>query len=114
VPVAERIAVFDNDGTLWCEQPMPAQLYFAVNRVKALVPLHPEWSTKAPFASLLKGDVNAALAGGDHAILNLMMTSVFQYTLSAAVSSRYFRTLVSRMAFGTACSKGLVAPTWCE
>ncbi len=57
VPVAERIATFDNDGTLWCEQPVPVQLYFVLDRVKALAPQHPEWTTKEPFASLLKGDV---------------------------------------------------------
>ena len=49
VPVAERIAVFDNDGTLWCEQPLPVQSYFALDRVKALAPQHPEWNTKEPF-----------------------------------------------------------------
>ena len=54
---------------------MPVQLYFALDRVKALAPQHPEWKTKEPFASLLKGDVNAALAGGDHAILDLMMST---------------------------------------
>ncbi len=75
VPPPERIATFDNDGTLWCEQPLPVQLYFALDRVKALAPQHPEWTTKEPFASLLKGDVNAALAGGDHAILDLMMAT---------------------------------------
>jgi phosphoserine phosphatase len=75
VPVPERIAVFDNDGTLWTEQPLPVQLYFVIDRVKALVPQHPEWSTKEPFASLLKGDVNAALAGGEHAILELFMAT---------------------------------------
>src|SRR6266568_1710449 len=53
VPPAERIATFDNDGTLWCEQPMYFQLLFAVDRVKALAPQHPEWKTKEPFASLL-------------------------------------------------------------
>ena len=57
VPVPERIAVFDNDGTLWCEQPVPVQFYFVPDRVKALSPQHPEWKTKEPFASLLKGDV---------------------------------------------------------
>jgi hypothetical protein len=56
VPVPERIATFDNDGTLWCEQPLPVQLYFALDRVKALAPQHPEWNDKEPFASLLKGD----------------------------------------------------------
>jgi len=71
VPLPERVAVFDNDGTLWSEQPMPVQLYFALDRVKALAPQHPDWQTKEPFASLLKGDVGAALAGGEHALMEL-------------------------------------------
>src|SRR5207248_9173738 len=75
VPVAERIATFDNDGTLWCEQPMPVQLFFALDRVKALAPQHPEWKTKEPFASLLKGDLKGALAGGEKAILELLMAT---------------------------------------
>ncbi len=75
VPVPERIATFDNDGTLWCEQPMPVQFYFALDRVKALAPQHPEWKTKEPFASLLKGDLKTALAGGDHALLELIMAT---------------------------------------
>jgi phosphoserine phosphatase len=75
VPVQERIATFDNDGTLWCEQPQPVQLYFALDRLKALAPQHPEWKTKEPFASLLKGDLNTALAGGDRAILELFMAT---------------------------------------
>ena len=75
VPVAERIATFDNDGTLWCEKPMPVQLYFALDRVKALAPQHPEWNDKEPFASLLKGDLKTAAAGGEHALLELMMAT---------------------------------------
>jgi phosphoglycolate phosphatase-like HAD superfamily hydrolase len=75
VPVAERIAVFDNDGTLWCEQPVPVQLFFVIDRVKALAPAHPEWKTQEPFASILKGDVNTALAGGEHALLELAMAT---------------------------------------
>jgi phosphoserine phosphatase len=75
VPVPERIATFDNDGTLWSEQPMPVQLYFALGRVKALAPQHPEWKEKEPFASLLKGDLGTALAGGDRAVLELMMAT---------------------------------------
>ena len=75
VPVAERIATFDNDGTLWAEQPMYFQLFFALDRVKTLAPQHPEWQTKEPFASLLKGDVKAALAGGDRAILEIVMAA---------------------------------------
>lgn len=75
VPVPERVATFDNDGTLWCEQPVPVQLYFALDRVRALAPQHPEWSTKEPFASLLKGDLKTALAGGDHALLEVVMAT---------------------------------------
>lgn len=71
VPIAERIAVFDNDGTLWSEQPLPVQFYFAVDRVRILSQQHPEWKTQEPFASLLRGDFQAALAGGDHAIMEL-------------------------------------------
>jgi len=69
---AERIATFDNDGTLWCEKPLPVQLFFTLDRVKALAPQHPEWKTKEPFASLLKDDLKGALAGGEHAILEMM------------------------------------------
>jgi hypothetical protein len=75
VPVAERIATFDNDGTLWSEQPMYFQLIFALDRVKALAPQHPEWKTKEPFASLLKGDVKEALAGGEKAIAEIVMVT---------------------------------------
>ena len=75
VPPAERIAVFDNDGTLWAEQPMYFQLLFALDRVKSLAPQHPEWKTKKPFASLLKGDVKNALAGGEPAIFQLVMAT---------------------------------------
>ena len=75
VPLPERIATFDNDGTLWCEQPMYFQLLFALDRVKTLAPQHPEWKTKEPFASLLKGDPKAALAGGDKAILEIVMAT---------------------------------------
>jgi phosphoglycolate phosphatase-like HAD superfamily hydrolase len=72
VPVAERIAVFDNDGTLWAEQPLYFQFLFAIDRVKALSPQHPEWKDKEPFASLLRGDLKAALTGGEHAMMEIM------------------------------------------
>jgi phosphoglycolate phosphatase-like HAD superfamily hydrolase len=71
VPVPERIAVFDNDGTLWSEQPMPVQFYFAVDREKTLSSQHPEWKTQEPFASLLKDDFKTAIAGGEHAMMEL-------------------------------------------
>lgn len=72
VPPAERIAVFDNDGTLWAEQPMYFQLAFALDRVKALAPAHPEWKTKEPFKTLLAGDVKGALAQGQKAVLEIV------------------------------------------
>lgn len=72
VPIPERIAVFDNDGTLWSEQPMYFQLAFALDRVKALAPQHPEWTTTEPFASVLRGDVNRALAGGEMGVLQMV------------------------------------------
>ena len=75
VPPAERIATFDNDGTLWSEQPMYVQALFAFDRVKALAPQHPEWQTQEPFASVLKGDLKGSLAGGDKALLEIVMAT---------------------------------------
>jgi phosphoserine phosphatase len=75
VPPAERIATFDNDGTLWAEKPLYFQLFFALDRVKELVPQHPEWKDTEPYASLLKGDVKAALAGGEKAMLEIVMAT---------------------------------------
>ena len=72
VPVAERIAVFDNDGTLWSEQPMYFQLAFALDRVKALAPKHPEWKTTQPFKGVLEGDMKAALAGGERSLMAII------------------------------------------
>ena len=72
VPAAERIATFDNDGTLWAEQPMYFQFLFAFDRVKVLAPQHPEWKDKEPFASLLKGDLKGALAGGEKALMEIV------------------------------------------
>jgi len=75
VPVDKRIATFDNDGTLWVEQPMYAQLFFALDRVKELAPQHPQWKTQEPFASLLKGDVKGALAGGMKSVSEIVMVT---------------------------------------
>lgn len=75
VPVSERIAVFDNDGTLWAEQPMYFQLRFALDRVKALAPEHPEWADEQPFKAVLEGDMETLLAGGHHALLELFMAT---------------------------------------
>ncbi|HMO85847.1 MAG TPA: HAD family hydrolase, partial [Lacipirellulaceae bacterium] len=75
VPPSERVAVFDNDGTLWCEQPMYFQLAFALDRIKALAPQHPHWKDQSPFKEVLAGDLNAALAGGEKAIGELVAAS---------------------------------------
>lgn len=75
VPVAERIAVFDNDGTLWAEQPAYFQLLYAVDQVKALAELHPEWKTQAPFASILKGDIEGVKQSGMEGVMKLVMAT---------------------------------------
>ena len=75
VPPAERIAVFDNDGTLWSEQPRYFQAIFIFDRIQQLAPQHPEWKEQEPFASVLKGDVKAALAGGEHALVEMAMAT---------------------------------------
>jgi phosphoserine phosphatase len=72
VPPSERIATFDNDGTLWSEQPIYVQLAFAFDRVRELAPQHPEWRTKGPFKSVLAGDPRVALAGGERALAELL------------------------------------------
>lgn len=75
VPEAQRIATFDNDGTLWSEQPLYFQAIFAIDRVRAMAPQHPEWKTREPFASILKGDVQGALSGGVPAVMELIMAT---------------------------------------
>ena len=72
VPPAERIATFDNDGTLWAEQPLYFQFLFAIDRVKAQAPEHPEWKEKEPYKSLLAGDMKGALAGGERSLMEIM------------------------------------------
>ena len=75
VPIEERIATFDNDGTLWAEQPVYFQYYFVFDRIKALAPQHPEWIDKEPFASALKGDLKSVLSGGDHALFEMAIAT---------------------------------------
>ncbi|MBY3119504.1 HAD family hydrolase [Rhizobium laguerreae] len=75
VPEAERIAVFDNDGTLWVEHPMYTQLAFALDRVKALAPQHPEWKETPPFKAVLEGDMKALAASGEKGLVELIMTT---------------------------------------
>lgn len=74
VPVPERIAVFDNDGTLWCEIPT-VQVMFLLDRVKALAPQHPDWATRQPFRAALEGDEAALHAAGERGIVELFMAT---------------------------------------
>jgi phosphoglycolate phosphatase-like HAD superfamily hydrolase len=71
----ERIATFDNDGTLWSEQPLYFQLAFALDQIRALAPHHPEWAEKEPFKSVLAGDVKSVFAGGVPAILDIVIAT---------------------------------------
>ena len=72
---AERIATFDNDGCLWCEQPMYIQAFFVFDSIKRMAPQHPEWKNQEPFASVLKGDIKTALAGGEKALVGMLMAT---------------------------------------
>ena len=75
VPTAERIAVFDNDGTLWSEQPIYVQLAFALDRVRSLASEHPEWRQQQPFQGVLENDLGAVLEGGERALLELILVT---------------------------------------
>jgi len=75
VPVPERIVTFDNDGTLWAEQPLYFQLFFAIDRVKTLAPDHPEWTTRQPFKAAIENDMEALLASGEHGLIELVMAT---------------------------------------
>lgn len=72
MPIKDRIATFDNDGTLWLEQPMYTQLAFALDRVKALAPEHPEWKDTQPFKAVLEGDMKTLAASGEKGIAQLV------------------------------------------
>jgi phosphoglycolate phosphatase-like HAD superfamily hydrolase len=89
VPPSERIAVFDNDGTLWSEQPMYFQLAFILDRVKALAPQHPEWQTQEPFKSALAGDMAGVAKAGEHGLLEMMAAT------HAGMTADEFRGIVS-------------------
>lgn len=109
VPAPERIATFDNDGTLWSELPMYFQVFFVIDRVHALAPQHPEWKEQEPFASLLKGDIKSVIASGEKGLLTLlaathagMTTDEFSKTVSDWIATARHpktRRLYSEMTF---------------
>jgi phosphoglycolate phosphatase-like HAD superfamily hydrolase len=90
IPPAERVAVFDNDGTLWAEQPLYFQLAFALDRVRELAPQHPEWEHTPPFDAVLENDLQAVFAGGEHALLELVMAT------HSGLSTEEFEQVVTR------------------
>ena len=89
VPELERIAVFDNDGTLWVEHPMYTQLVFALDRVKATASSHPEWKHTQPFKAVLEGDMKTLLESGEKGLLEIIMAT------HAGMTATEFQTIVS-------------------
>ncbi|MFV0365244.1 MAG: HAD family hydrolase [Mangrovibacterium sp.] len=83
VPVSDRVATFDNDGTLWSEKPVPFQIFFAIDEIKRLAPEHPEWKDKEPFKSAINGDLNALVAQGSDAVVQLVVASHTNITSDA-------------------------------
>lgn len=88
VPPADRIAVFDNDGTLWVEQPLPVQACFVLDRIRALAPQYPEWRTQQPFKAVLEGDLAGIMAVGMDGLMKLVMAT------HAGISTEDFAALV--------------------
>src|SRR3954454_16876458 len=89
VPLSQRIAVFDNDGTLWCEQPMYVQLAFALDRVKALAPMHPEWTHQQPFKAALDGDMKGLVEASERGLMELILVT------HAGMSTEEFERIVT-------------------
>lgn len=75
IPVADRIACFDNDGTLWSEQPIYFQFFFTIEQIKTMAPQHPEWKDEQPFKAILEGDMKTVMGGGEKALLQILKVS---------------------------------------
>jgi hypothetical protein len=82
IPVGDRIATFDNDGNLWSEQPAYFQLFFAMDRIKALAPEHPEWETTQPYQSVLENDMKTLMSFGEHGLIEIVMATHAGNTVS--------------------------------
>lgn len=83
IPVSERIAVFDNDGTLWSEQPLYIPFLFCIDRLRQLAPAHPQWRRQEPYASALRGDLAALLRQGSAALGPLLVATSSGLTTEA-------------------------------
>lgn len=90
VPVADRIATFDNDGTLWTEQPVYFQLFFAMDRIKELAPKHPEWKNKQPYKAVLENNMGELLKQGEKGLVEIVMAS------HTGVTSEEFEAIVKK------------------
>ncbi|NCD69362.1 HAD family hydrolase [Mucilaginibacter agri] len=75
IPIADRIATFDNDGTLWSEQPIYFQFFYAVDQIKAMAPKHPEWKTTQPYKALLENNMPELMKQGEKALLQIVATT---------------------------------------
>jgi len=89
VPPADRVATFDNDGTLWVESPIYTQVAFAFDRVKLMAPQHPEWKTQQPFKGILEGDMKAVAATGEKGIYQIVVAT------STSMTNEQFEQTVS-------------------
>ena len=94
VPPADRIAVFDNDGNLWAEKPVYFQLLFAIDRVKALAPEHPEWRDQEPFKSAIAGDLEGVAKSGTEGLAKIVAASHAGMSTAdfAAISKEWLNT----------------------
>ena len=109
VPEARRVAVFDNDGTLWAEQPVYFQLAFAMDEIKKISGSHPEWADKQPFKAVLDGDHKALAAAGEHGLMEIiaathagMSTDAFNESVDAWLKSAKhprFKRLYTELAY---------------
>lgn len=93
VSIEQRIAVFDNDGTLWAEQPAYFQLLFAFDRIKALAPQHPEWKTQQPYAAVLNNDMKALASSGEKGLLEILAAT------HAGMTTAEFKAIVGNWIF---------------
>lgn len=89
IPVLDRIATFDNDGTLWSEQPIYFQLFFAIDRVKAMAADHPEWKSKQPYKAVLENDMGTLMQQGEKGLAQIVMAT------HAGITTDEFETIVS-------------------
>jgi hypothetical protein len=96
VKPAERIAVFDNDGTLWAEQPLYFQFVFALDRIRTLAPAHPEWKTTQPFKAAIEGDAGALAKSGERALREIPAAS------HAVMTDEFATIVVAQLTTGRA------------